>query len=207
MGVYLCPSSSIDPFIQGTPYPGPAYENDPPLLCPHYVGISGAAPDPAARGAAVCNAGSYGTSCRNGPLRPAEMIAFRDLIDGTSKPIIVAEQGGLVGDLTSSANYGGGWCGWGQTYNASQTTAGSLGHYFGPGITTVVWPINSDPGISASSGTVPYGLNTVLNSQHPGGVNALLADGAVNFVSETIDITALLMACSMDDGLVNTRFP
>ena len=71
----------------------------------------------------------------------------------------------------------------------------------------MLWPINSDPGVVGGIGTAPYGVNTVLNSQHPGGINALLADGSVNFVSETIDLAALLMACSMDDGVVNTNFP
>jgi prepilin-type processing-associated H-X9-DG protein len=205
---YLCPSSDVKPFINGPAY----YDNAAGVLCPHYAGISGASPDPAGR-TTVCSTTNYGVACGNGPLRPSEVTSFRDLTDGTSNTIIVGEQSGRVGLDAASANYGGGWagCGWYgpvESVPASEVIAltGS-GHYFSSGLTTVVWPINSNPGRTASAGTVVYGWNTVLNSLHPGGINALAADGSVHFASETIDMAALLTACSMNDKVPNSNFP
>lgn len=198
VAVYLCPSSNVKPFVNGPNL----FDNAAPVLCHHYVGISGASPDPAGR-TSVCRQTWYGVVCGNGPLRPCETTRFADLIDGTSNTIIVGEESGNVGLDASSANYGGGWNGIGyygtvETITASQASS----HYFSAGLATVLWPINSNPGVSQSLGTVPYGWNTVLNSLHPGGINALAADGSVHFVAQTIEMAALRAVCSMDDRQV-----
>jgi prepilin-type processing-associated H-X9-DG protein len=50
-----------------------------------------------------------------------------------------------------------------------------------------------------------YRNNTVLNSMHPGGVQALMTDGSVHFISETIDFTDLKrLACRMDGEPIQT---
>ena len=195
---YLCPSSSVDPFINGPR----AYENPNRMLTPHYVGIAGATPDPAAR-VGVCNPGNYGIFCDNGALRPNHITRFQNATDGLSNTIVVAEQSGVVGGVAISANYGGGWCGFGQTFSAS--TRANLDHYFGSGITTVRYAPNSRIGTAGSSNET-YESNTILNSLHTGGIQVLTGDGAVRFVSENVNMTVLLSTCSMDDGQVSGEF-
>ena len=72
------------------------------------------------------------------------------------------------------------------------------------GITTVAYPPNDfwDPGAGAPAAA--YGApsaNTVLNSFHPGGINVLMTDGAVPFISEMIDLETLRRLCVRNDGL------
>jgi len=189
---YLCPSSRVDPFINTT---SPLYDNAARLQVMHYVGIAGAYPDPAGR-AAECNSGNYGPACNNGILRPANRALLRDVTDGTSNTIVIAEQSGLVGLSAISANYGGGWNGLSKPYAAD---AGTLGAYFYAGITTVRWAPNSRTG-AANSSAEPYQTNTVLNSFHTGGVQILLADGSARFLSDSVDLTTLLRASSMHDS-------
>jgi hypothetical protein len=44
-----------------------------------------------------------------------------------------------------------------------------------------------------------YRNNTVINSEHPGGINVNLSDGSVQFISDTIDFWNLKrLACRYD---------
>ena len=43
--------------------------------------------------------------------------------------------------------------------------------------------------------------NTPLTSTHPGGVQSVLADGSVRFVSEVIDLVTLKHLGDKDDGI------
>lgn len=45
-----------------------------------------------------------------------------------------------------------------------------------------------------------YGNNMPLNSAHGGGVNGLVADGSVRFISDNIDMLTLRRFCTRDDG-------
>ena len=197
---YLCPSSNVDPFINGPP--GPQYDNPNRLLVPHYVGIAGATPDPAGR-SGVCNESWYGSVCDTGVMRPSRIAGIQHVTDGSSNTIMVSEQSGRVGTLAISANYGGGWNGFSQTFAASSRAA--LAHYFGAGITTVRYAPNSKT-CSANNSCQPYMSNTILNSFHTGGIHALTGDGAVRFVSDSVNMAVLLSACSMDDQQVTGEF-
>ena len=198
---YLCPSSTVDPFINTAP-PRPQYDNPNLLLAPHYVGIAGATPDPAGR-VGLCNQCWYGIVCDTGAMRPSHMTGLRDMTDGTSNTMVVAEQSGVVGTVAISANYGGGWNGFSQTFPASSRT--SLNHYFGAGITTVRYAPNSRTAVANDSGQ-PYMSNTILNSYHTGGIQVLLGDGSVRFISDNVSMLTLLAISSMDDGQVTGEF-
>jgi hypothetical protein len=48
--------------------------------------------------------------------------------------------------------------------------------------------------------------NTVINSQHTGGVQVALTDGSVRFVSENVDFLTWKKLCARNDGEVVGEF-
>jgi hypothetical protein len=70
------------------------------------------------------------------------------------------------------------------------------------GITTV----RDQPNRYFNSGRPSWGyaqsFNTIINSFHQGGINVVLADSAVRFIDETIDLTTLRQLSTRNDGVV-----
>lgn len=210
--VYLCPSSPVDPFIpQGSVALG-VNNNNAQALMPHYVGISGSATDPIER-EDVCKQTMRGIACETGILNPTIVARMRDVTDGTSNTIMVAEQSGQVGDYVISSNYNGGWAGMAVASGTSarildraQGTAGASAHNLHyTGITTVRWQINSDTRTTNSS-SQGYENNTILNSFHTGGIQVLMGDGSVRFVQENLNMGLLRGLCDASDGAVVGEF-
>lgn len=176
----------------------PTYNNAEAGQTHDYVGISGAAPDPAGHpGTNSAVTGYDGIFAENGMLYANGVTRLRSVPDGTSNTMIVGEQSGLVGTLDIRANYHGGWAG--------ITTAGNpasfTGSPYGAGITTVRYPINASTDIcTVTSGcNSVFDANTVLNSMHPGGTHVLLADGSARFVADTVDFATLLKLSARND--------
>lgn len=180
-----------------------------------YVGIAGAYPDPAGR-TTVCTAGAVqgGIYCETGSLVGFRGKRARDFTDGASNVLMVAEQSGQVNGTEYSSNALGGWYGmvgntvtrsdggtvWDGTIPANVITSSS--GYTG-GLTTVRHPINSYWQSGApSSANSPYEVNYILNSFHTGGIHGLMADGAVRFLSENMNMPTLLQISAIDDGFV-----
>ncbi len=199
--VFQCPSSPLDPNNSSG-----SMCNYDQLQCHDYVGISGATPDPASS-TTVCSTGaSYGVYCNNGLLVPARNFRFRDITDGSSNTIIVAEQSGSVGGNDWRTNYHGGWRGW----SSSGDVVTRTGAHHVSGVTTVAFSIYAKSGQSGGS-AVPrsnsaYSGNTILNSYHTGGIHILLGDGAVKFISENLDFLTLRQLCTRNDGQVVGEF-
>lgn len=197
---YLCPSSSNDPFID-TP---DASNNAPRSMMAHYVGIAGAADDPAGR-TTVCKSVLHGTVCSNGVLAPNQSFGLRDIADGSSNTIMVGEQSGRIGTAVVAANYVGSWGGvGGDPGGSSMQTVPNLAsgaNYFMTGLTTVRWEINAKSTVAGSS-ELCYRTNTVLNSFHTGGIHCLFGDGSVRFISDSVNMTMFKVACSKDDTMV-----
>lgn len=179
-----------------------------------YVGVSGATPDLSGRTDACTadNIVSGGTYCNNGMMMAHYNKRFRDCTDGTSSTLIIAEQSGNVNGKEASANPLGGWHGWvnnsGEQMleNTSLSSFSSLAAYAG-GITTVRYSPNAFWKSGApSSSSSQYEVNTILNSFHPGGIHGLLTDGAVRFISETIELETMLKLSIRDDGQVMGEF-
>lgn len=199
--VYVCPSSAIDPNYNSVS--SPTVNNSQLGQTHDYVGIAGAAPDPAGR-SNVCSGdlSGRGIACENGILYFNGNEGIRDIIDGTANTMIVSEQSGRVGTQDLSANYQGGWSGFYQTtQRPSQVTSAS---YFVAGVSTVRYAINLNT--MPNGTTTMYSYNTVLNSFHPGGIQVALADGSVRFISETIDLVTLRRLGARDDGEVVGEF-
>ena len=203
---YNCPSSPFDPLDtvdRGSSYAEEAQKHE-------YVGIAGAYPDPAGR-QNQCGKTQFGWFCRNGLLLANESKAIRDVNDGTSNTIIVAEQSGKVLVEENGAmveypirvNYAGGWAGMMGTKTADKAS----GHYYAmAGLTTARWALNARTAVVGSSDYCSAN-NTILNSSHPGVVDVLMADGSVQSMGEDMDVDILRQLCSADDGqLIGTAW-
>lgn len=198
-----CPSSPLDDLGQSTG----GFDNSGNAQLHDYTGVMGSYPDPRGIASECLDSGAWGSfACANGLLLVNESMAIRDNTDGTSNTIIVGEQSGNVAGLDKRANYWGGWCGTSQgplpinAYSTGQTMVST-------GTTTLRYPPNTDHEaltastcVSSSGCGTPYRHNTPLSSYHTGGVHALLADGAVRFISENIDIDTYLRLGARADG-------
>lgn len=208
---FICPSSNLGSNSNKT---SPVQQNNKDLGQTHdYIGIMGAYPDPLGRnrnGAIVlptdvCSTPTAygGAFCKNGLLAPNECFSFRDCTDGLSNTIIIAEQSGPVDGRDLRNVYFGGWWGFNNTGKAERIASGTSA--FLSGMTAVRYASNS------SSSTLPgtdtaYDANTVLTSEHKGGLHILLSDGAVTFVSNNIDFDLFKRLCVKDDGQVVGEF-
>lgn len=189
--VYNCPSTTLPTNNTAVTNNG----NGGQTHC--YEGVSGATPDPAGR-TNVCGAGSYGSIyCNNGITVPNLKTGMKDVIDGSSNTILVAEQSGTVNMQDLRNNYYGGWSGAGAAIPPADT-------HWGAATTAIRYPIN----YNFSSGGAPAGAdqtwegNTIINSFHVGGTHALLGDGAVRFLSQNMDFNLLKAIACKDDGVV-----
>ncbi len=129
----------------------------------------------------------YGTTDLNGMFFRRSAVNFADVIDGTSNTLMASE--GIVRGSANTGGWGGAGGYWGGAPHAAY------------GFTTLEPPNTplADRVYSCKSTTWPQapclstaGTNDHRNfarSYHPGGVNAALADGAVRFISDTIDLT------------------
>jgi hypothetical protein len=144
-------------------------------------------------------------------------IKLSECLDGTSNVIVVGEQSGLVGANDLRNRYVGGWAGAamdGGYFTTDPTYAGPLTDSFTRWCPTGSGPINAFTtgitvvGVANNSRTAPgfasftYSANTILNSFHAGGINALRTDGSVQFVPDSADFPTFQKLCVRDDGLV-----
>ena len=187
---YQCPSSLIPPFDNPL-----SWSNNLKGLNIHYVGIQGAAPPVPGLypnfGAVDCG---HGWSCNNGLLAPNEAFETRDARDGVSNTMIVAEQSGWVTNVNITSNYYGGWYG----ARNSGVVAPGCGDLWQSGTSCVRYAPNLNA-TGLAGADYNYRNNTILNSFHPGGLNIMLADGSVRFITDNIDFTTLKrLACRLD---------
>jgi prepilin-type N-terminal cleavage/methylation domain-containing protein len=187
-----CPSSMLDPFSN------PLGRNDDKAMIVHYVGISGAAPSTTQPDVGYKDCG-YGWLANNGILLTNESTKLRDVTDGTSKTMLVGEQSGLTGGKETTANYRGGWHGAVNNDTVSNCTRTGTARIWFAGTTTV----RANPNYNIlvpNHNELQYHFNTTLNSFHPGGITALLADGSTRFLFDTIDLETLKRLAVRNDG-------
>jgi len=192
ISTYRCPSTVIPPFDQA-----PGSNNQANGLMISYVGIQGAARpvaglDPT-RGTVDCG---HGWSCANGSMLVNENINFSGITDGLSNTIFVAEQSGRVAGVNRTSNYYGGWFG---SRHPRKVQSGNCLDLWQTGTTCVRFGINSNI-VQTGATEGMYRNNTVINSQHPGGILVAVADGSTTFVTESIELLVLKQLCDRDDG-------
>lgn len=197
--VYACPSAGYKPLSNSHNNPGVAQNI-------HYAGIQGAArPVPGVDPNVGTKDCGHGWSCNNGMLAANECFTMGDCRDGTSNTLIVAEQSGLVTKGANcdsyyqgnrSANYYGGW--FGTRHPRPVGDPNGCGDLWQAGTTCVRFPPNSQI-CQVGATRRQFRNNTVINSMHPSGIQGLLTDGSVHFISDSINFMDLKrLSCRLD---------
>ncbi|OAI57159.1 hypothetical protein AYO47_01815 [Planctomyces sp. SCGC AG-212-M04] len=210
LSVFRCPTSGVDLFQSIGKYH--------PLL-PSYVGVSGAAPDPAL--SALSTQSDYATftcaATTSGPAQTAKMAwdgmltanqaqSIDDAVDGTSQVMLIAECSSMirVADLTAQnidGGFNGGWtrgtdsAGIGGNYRNSFSRVPTRCH----NITTIAYPVNVAT-VSLTTGCLASWPYRPIRSEHVGYAHVLLCDGAVRGVSDGIDLNVLKRLASRNDN-------
>jgi len=178
-----------------------------------YMGVAGAVEDanfPEVRNTICCSSGQErngGFLSGGGMLLGNEATGMKDAIDGTSNTIIMSEWSSYVEDAsgmkTLANSHHGIIMGTRDANEVSDISGSALRRMFP--LTTIRWPINHNnadlDGVASN-----HGPNNGFHSAHPGGVNALLTDGSVPFVPETIEMLTLKRLVTRDDGEVIQDF-
>jgi prepilin-type processing-associated H-X9-DG protein len=183
-----------------------------------YVGISGAVSGlipnftetrtNSGGGSTGCCVG--GTVSGGGVLFPLSQVSFAMMTDGTSNTMAVSEQGDylitqnnakviwghpnswLIGAHGSPTNQPPNYSPGGDARAFQQSTIRyNINQKSG-------WPNGGDCGGMGVCDNM--GDNIPLNAAHPGGVNALLCDGSVRFISETVPLALVARLATRDDG-------
>jgi len=216
---YRCPSSPFDKQTWGN------LSSQGKTMLVTYPGIAGAVngliPNYTETRISQGNTGiagccSGGIAGGGGVLFPFSQINFAGISDGTSNVIAVGEQGDFLITLNGTKQpWGAGTIhGWFiGAHGGSPTVDRRPPNYFNGGdarhfnMTTVRYNINQKrgwpdaPGNCGSLGVCDnVGNNIPLNSAHPGGINVLLCDGSVRFLSDTLDLAILARLATRDDG-------
>ncbi len=206
VSLFRCPSSALPTFPQD--YVNKDGEqilfyNQGRGMGIHYIAISGAAPSfewPQTTGYGDC---SGGWSCNTGIMSVNDSKRMRDITDGASNTIILAEQSGLANGEDLTSNYYGGWHGARRAYTIKdrECQTGGTRDSWQAGVTCVRYVPNTNVVVKASAGR-PYHNNTILNSFHTGGITTLFADGSVRFISDNMNFQTLKKLSMADDGQV-----
>jgi prepilin-type N-terminal cleavage/methylation domain-containing protein len=183
---YICPSMTL-PSVRTSAYGTPA--NAP--MRGSYVLMEGA------EGLTqVQNDATNGIRSEGGSFLRNRALNFRDFTDGSSNVAMVLEQSGrsfngtAVVDGRADRNDGY-WMGSGGDTRCFNTT-------------TLRHPIGATNATLAAAGG--QACNSLVNSEHTGGVHALLGDGTIRFLSANIDFTLSRNLVTRNDGAVLGEF-
>ncbi|MBC8114428.1 MAG: DUF1559 domain-containing protein [Candidatus Saccharimonas sp.] len=167
---YLCPSASHQRSLTSAD----AVDGQKTYTT-HYYGIMGPRGDNPVGGTYRISPG-FGPFSDQGLLGFDSSKHFGDITDGTSSTFVVGE---------ISWNDANSYRTWVRGVNGNPMS----------GAKNVVHPINT---FFFNSGV---GFNDIsLGSQHPGGTHVLMGDGAVRFISETVDMIVYRSTASIDGG-------
>jgi len=124
-------------------------------------------------------------------------LRFADITDGLSNTIAVSERRWSLTNRSGTKIVHGAGLIYGQSNTALSTATtlrGDKDYSHSAVIFGTVRPINSDD--------PSYGIHSI-SSQHPGGVQAVFADGSVHFLSETIEFNSSNLVNSVLEMLVS----
>lgn len=176
--------------VTSTSFPDDGFRNNPAARNAVYTGCCGSVtPDGRrANGGVLIGVGPWADKSGRG-MNP---IKFSEMTDGTANTMAISESGDWFlnqpGDQKERVNSHHGWM-------MGNPSAGDRKF----NLTTVAYPPNTTDNTMPGTGNND-GPNNGIYSAHPGGVQAAGCDGAVKFVSETINLLTLKRLCSRDDG-------
>jgi len=221
---YRCPSTTLPDKQNGLTNPTTNPGGNGTAMVPIYAAIAGAVnglipgytetrTSTGGGGAGCCNGG---ITAGSGVLYPNSQIKLTGITDGTSNTLLISEQADY---LTTTSGQKVSWNASGPHGWAIGAHSGTPPNYGNGGdaramqMTTIRYPINQKtgwtptPGNCGSQGVCDNtGENIPLNSTHSGGVNALLGDGSVRFIRDSINIATLAQLATRDDGTVLADF-
>ena len=212
--MFRCPSSPQDPYLS-------PYEHKS-----HYAGVAGAYPDSVFQETRIAhNQDAGGVDCGwvsgGGVLVPNKPIRLNEISDGTAKTLMLVEMSnriiridGTYSDVSASGTTHG-WMMSTRVRGCPATGDGAVGGPGGPGfnptgetdsrvfnITTIRYRPNEKmfanqyfPGMASNNGS-----NNMTSSAHAGGICALLCDGSVHFVSDSMAFATFKSMATRDDG-------
>ncbi len=196
LALYKCPSSAA-PDTQPTAWVTWWTNNNHQV--PAYQGVMGAYPDPNGATTGTIYASNYGGWwSNNGMLISNQALRIADCTDGTSNTVMVAEQSGLVGKTDLRNGYFTPFGGTTIDKPIAQMAPGN--DMWGMGLSCVAYANNSKT--AAAGADTSYVGNSILNSFHTGGINALMTDGSVRFLQDGVDFLTYQRLCTRADGLV-----
>jgi prepilin-type N-terminal cleavage/methylation domain-containing protein len=197
-----CPSAVVPDF---QPQAWVSWWTDNSHQVASYQGIMGAYPDPAGRTGVTYPSNYGGWWAGTGMLEANRGTKLADCTDGTSNTIVVAEQAGRIGTQDIRNGYYTPWGGVTTSNTVSQMTSANTPDLWGMGLSCVAYANNSKT--TAAGSNVTYGGNTLLTSEHVGGLHALFTDGSVRFVSDNMNFISFQRLCVRDDGGVVSDGP
>jgi len=171
MDAFLCPSS--------TKTAEKADDNSAEFTT-HYYGVMGPTGTNSATGGNYSEntSGSHGGFSRQGFCQQHESLSFSDILDGTSNTF-------AIGEISWSDRNGN------NTRYRYWSRGGINWDWMAP-CKNVARQINAD--YTANFNDMSYGSN------HPGGCQFSMADGAVSFVADSVNYNVLLSMASRDGG-------
>jgi prepilin-type N-terminal cleavage/methylation domain-containing protein len=198
---YWCPSSGLPQY---------ATSGTSSFQLSSYVGIAGATNEdgfPAKRVTTCCiTGGNNGQISADGVLIPNSSVRIGDLTDGASNVLLVAEASDYSLDSTGARKRTDG--AFNNSWATGTSATGTPPSYLGSSaaappppsynITTIRYVPNC--GYSKAGIFDNHGPNNPINSAHRGGLNILLGDGVVKFISENLFINTLKGLAVRDDA-------
>ncbi|MBX3440998.1 MAG: DUF1559 domain-containing protein [Planctomyces sp.] len=191
---FVCPSSPLETNPNYGGWNPNRYQGH------HYAAVGGAF------NAGVGNCLSfYGVMCDNGPLMINKILGLKDITDGTSNVMLVAEQSNKVlwtgspswefeGNKSQGpSGFRGGW------HGSNDLAIGTAQYGQAAGMSTVIYNPNAPCGDFFQCGVV-YSNSTNLASAHTGGIHVLMGDGSVRFISDSIDLLTFKRIAMRADG-------
>jgi prepilin-type N-terminal cleavage/methylation domain-containing protein len=146
-----------------------------------------------------------------GMLFQSSSLRLKDCTDGLSKMLVIGEQSGFLVDAAGTQQpwSASGCFGW--QIGLAGTGTNSDGYNYATIRFALNQKANSWVANTNGVGMSPFcgggwHTNVPLNSAHPGGVSALLLDGAVVFLAETASLQTLAQLATRDDGTVTGGF-